>query len=133
LIHSAFDELNDIFASYTGPEDPNYMDLGFANIDGNTPQDFDLVNAGSPAVDAGADIADNTLDYFNRTRPIGSAPDIGALEFGSAQIVCIPRFPVQSKGLFSELTRRIHPRFGPVRPEVHRRSSEDPQKWNKVR
>jgi hypothetical protein len=55
--------------------------------------DFDLVNADSPAVDAGADIAGNTLDYFNRARPEGSAPDIGAMEFGAAQTECIPPSP----------------------------------------
>jgi hypothetical protein len=61
LIGNAFDEHNDIFASYSGPEDPNYADLGFANILGTTPEDFDLMSADSPAVDTGADIPGNTL------------------------------------------------------------------------
>ncbi len=113
LIDDAFDEHNEFFASYSGPEDPNYIDLGFANIEGNTPQDFDLVNPDSPAVDAGADIAGNTMDYFNRPRPMGSAADIGALEFGSGQAECIPRFPAIS----------IQPRFNPSRPDVQRRRS----------
>jgi hypothetical protein len=51
------------------------------------------VNPDSPAADAGADISGNTLDYFNRARPNGNAPDIGALEFGSIQTECMPRFP----------------------------------------
>jgi hypothetical protein len=62
LLDNAFDEHNDIFASYSGPEDPNYADLGFANILGTTPEDFDLMSADSPAVDTGADIPGNTLD-----------------------------------------------------------------------
>jgi hypothetical protein len=55
--------------------------------------------AGMLAVDAGADIAGNALDFFNRMRPNGSAPDIGALEFGSTQSECIPRFPAVSTPL----------------------------------
>jgi hypothetical protein len=90
----AFDTQNNIVASYSGPQDPKYVDLGFANIAGTAASDFNLVKAGSPAVDAGADIAGNTLDFFNRARPNGSAPDIGALEFGSYQTKCIPRFSV---------------------------------------
>jgi hypothetical protein len=88
----AFDTENNIVASYTGPQDPRYIDLGFANIAGTAASDFNLVKAGSPAVDAGASIAGNTLDYFNRARPNGGALDIGALEFGSYQTKCIPRF-----------------------------------------
>ena len=98
-----------------GPEDPNYVDLGFADISGIAPEDFDLVNAGSPAVDAGSDIAGNTLDYFNRVRPEGSAPDIGAMEFGSGQSECLPRFPADS----------LRPRLDPVRPAGDRRRSVD--------
>jgi hypothetical protein len=90
----AFDTQNNIVASYSSPQDPKYVDLGFANIAGTAASDFNLVKAGSPAVDAGTDIAGNTLDFFNRARPNGSAPDIGALEFGSYQTKCIPRFSV---------------------------------------
>ena len=97
LIDPAFVTNNNLVVSYSGPEDPNYVDLGFAKIGGTAAQDFDLVNPNSPAVDAGADIAGNMLDFFNRTRPNGSAPDIGALEFGSAQIECIPRFPEEGR------------------------------------
>ncbi len=93
LIDPAFVTDSNIVVDYLSPEDPDYVDLGFANIAGIDAVDFDLVDALSPAVDAGADIADNTLDFFNRMRPIDSAPDIGALEFGSAQEECIPRFP----------------------------------------
>jgi hypothetical protein len=96
LIDPAFVTNNNIVLSYSGPEDADYVDLGFANIAGTDAWDFNLVTAESPAVDAGSDIAGNTLDFFNRTRPIGSAPDIGALEFDSAQVECIPRFPAVS-------------------------------------
>ncbi len=92
LIDPAFDTNNNIVVSYSGPEDANYVDLGFADITGIYAWDFDLVNPDSPAVDAGADIVGNILDYFNRQRPYGTAPDIGAMEFGSTQIECIPRF-----------------------------------------
>jgi hypothetical protein len=88
----AFDRKNNIVASYSNPQDPRYVDFGFANLAGTAASDFSLVQAGSPAVDAGAAIAGNTLDFFNRLRPVGSAPDIGALEFGSYQTKCIPRF-----------------------------------------
>lgn len=111
LIDPAFETSNNILASYSGPEDPEYVDIGFADIKGTQAQDFDLVDPDSPAVDAGADIPDNTLDYFNRLRPIGSALDIGALEFGSGQAECLPRFPAIS----------IQPRFNPTRPEMERR------------
>jgi hypothetical protein len=97
LIDPAFDTKNNIVASYWGRQDPNYIDLGFANIAGTTASDFKLVKAGSPAVNTGADIAGNTLDFFNRARPLGNAPDIGALEFGSYQAKCLPRFPTASK------------------------------------
>jgi hypothetical protein len=96
LIDPAFDTNNNIVASYSSHQDPNYVDLRFANIAGINVSDFDLTNAGSPAVNTGIDIAGNTLDFFNRTRPIGSAPDIGALEFGATQAGCIPRFPAAS-------------------------------------
>ena len=112
MINNAFDEHNDIFASYSGSADSNYVDLGFANIEGIAPSDFDLVNAASPAVDKGAVIAENSLDYFNRTRPIGSAPDIGAMEFGSYQAECIPRFVPQSPRTRAEIVRPIVRRPG---------------------
>jgi hypothetical protein len=95
-IDPAFDANNNLVVSYSSPEDPKYVDLGFANIAGTAAQDFDLVDPNSRAVDAGADIAGNTLDFFNRARPNGSAPDIGALEFDSDQFECIPRFPAVS-------------------------------------
>jgi len=93
LIDPAFVASNNLVVSYSNAADANYVDLGFANIAGTAAQDFDLVDPDSPAVDAGADIADNTLDFFNRLRPYGSTQDIGALEFGSTQTECIPRFP----------------------------------------
>ncbi len=93
LIDPAFVTKNNIVLSYSGPEDPGYMDIGFANIAGTTAPDFDLVKAGSPAVNAGAAIAGNPLDYFNRARPAGGAPDIGAMEFGSTQVECLPPAP----------------------------------------
>jgi hypothetical protein len=93
LIDPAFETNNNIVVSYSNSHDPDYVDLGFEAISGTEPLDFDLVDPNSPAVDAGASIAGNTLDYFNRARPEGSAPDIGALEFGASQIECIPRYP----------------------------------------
>jgi hypothetical protein len=93
LINPAFVTRNNLVIQYTSHQDPSYIDLGFANIAGTTASDFTLVKANSMAVDAGAQIDDNTLDFFNRTRPRGSAPDIGALEFGSTQVECVPRFP----------------------------------------
>jgi hypothetical protein len=118
----AFDRHNDIVYTYSGPQDPNYVDLGFANIAGNAPLDFDLVNVDSPAVDAGADIAGNTLDYFNRVRPKGSAPDIGAMEFGSCQAECLPRFPA-----LSQRTRPIRSRLCSSRQAAPRREPVDRQ------
>ena len=113
LIDPAFETSNNILASYSDPEDPDYIDLGFADIEGTEAQDFDLADPDSPAVDAGADIAGNTLDYFNRPRPAGSAPDIGAFEFGSGQAECIPRFPAIT----------VQPYFDPSRPAMQRRRS----------
>lgn len=92
LIDPAFVTNNNILVSYTGPEDPNYVDLGFADVTGIWASDFDIVNANSPVVDAGIDIVGNTLDYFNRQRPNGKATDIGAMEYGSTQTECLPRF-----------------------------------------
>jgi hypothetical protein len=112
LIDPAFDKRNNIVLNYTGPLDPRYVDLGFGNIEGTMARDFDLVNADSPAVDAGAGITDNVLDYFNRARPVGSAPDIGAMEFGASQTECIPRF------------RAVSPRsrVAPIRPAMRGRA-----------
>ena len=117
LIDPAFDTKNNIVASYSGPEDTSYIDLGFANIAGIDALDFTLADPASPAVDAGIEKADNTLDFFNRARPVGSAPDIGALEFGSNQIECIPRFPALSMRSRVQPPRSSHPR-GTSRPVV---------------
>ncbi|MDM7996693.1 MAG: right-handed parallel beta-helix repeat-containing protein [Acidobacteriota bacterium] len=111
LIDDAFVTQNNIVLSYPDINSPNYVDLGFANISGIAPSDFDLVNSDSPAVDTGADINANALDYFNRARPAGSAPDIGAMEYGSTQLECLPRYPAPS----------IRTRIGPTRPPVRRR------------
>jgi hypothetical protein len=62
LIDPAFVTNNNIVASYSGPQDSNYVNLGFANIAGTAASDFDLVNANSPVVDAGADI--DGLDFI---------------------------------------------------------------------
>lgn len=71
-------------------DDPNCSGLGFANHLGRDPTDYDLVSANPKVVDVGADIDGNTLDYFNRTRPAGSAPDLGAMEYGAKQAACLP-------------------------------------------
>jgi hypothetical protein len=96
LINPAFVTNSNIVASYSGPQDPAYVDFHFANIAGKTAADFDLASADSPAVDAGVDIAGSMLDFFNRARPFGRTTDIGAMEFGSAQLECLPRFPITS-------------------------------------
>ena len=80
LIDPAFVQNNNLVVSYSGTEDEDYVDLGFSNIAGTAAEDFDLMDPNSPAVDAGAGIAGNTLDFFNRARPNGSDTDIGALE-----------------------------------------------------
>jgi hypothetical protein len=87
---------NNLVVNYTSHNDPGYIDLGFANIAGTNASDFNLVKPNSRAVDSGAEIADNTLDFFNRSRFRGAAPDIGALESSSVQVECIPRFPAPS-------------------------------------
>lgn len=105
LIDPAFDSRNNILLSYSSSRDPNYTDIAFSNIEGNTASDFNL-KPYSPAIDAGLEIPGNALDFFNRVRPIGRAPDIGAMEFGSGQTECLPRF------LDSSIWRRI--RLNPV-------------------
>jgi hypothetical protein len=115
LIDPAFDARKNIVLNYSSPQDPRYMDLGFANIEGTTLRDFDLANANSPAVDAGAEITGNDMDYFNRARPVGNAPDIGAMEFGASQTECIPRFPALSQRSRSETTRPVVHRRAPKR------------------
>jgi hypothetical protein len=109
LIDPAFVMNNNLLVSYSSREDPRYVDLGFADIAGNNPSDFMIVRPGSPAVDRGAYLAGNALDFFNRARLSGSAPDIGALEFSSPQMECIPRFPADS------VSRRADPSSSPGR------------------
>jgi MYXO-CTERM domain-containing protein len=55
---------------------------GLVNVAGSEPGDFDLLS-GSPAVNQGA-ATSYTIDFLNRTVPSGSAPDIGAFEYGSS-------------------------------------------------
>jgi hypothetical protein len=103
LINPAFVTRNNLLVSYSSPTDPRYVDLGFADIAGNNASDFMLVKPNSPAVDGGAYIDGDTMDFFNRGRLSGRAPDVGALEFGSTQMECIPRFPAPS------VSRRVDP------------------------
>jgi hypothetical protein len=109
LIDPAFDARNNLLVSYSDIKDPNYVNLGFANIAGKTASDFSIVRTDSPAVDAGAYIAADTLDFYNRERYMGSATDLGAMEFGATQMECIPRFPIPSS------------QVGPARPSRHKR------------
>jgi hypothetical protein len=119
LLDTAFVDRNNLVVQYTSHADPRYIDLGFANIAGTTASDFILVKANSRAVNAGAAIDGNTLDFFNRARPRGGAPDIGALESGSTQVECIPRFPAPT----------IWQRRGALRPQaVGRGASTDSRK-----
>jgi len=119
LIDPAFDARNNILLSYSSRRDPNYVDLGFANSSGKAAKDYELVDATSPAVDAGIVIAGNTLDYFNRTRAEGRGPDIGALEFGSSQIECLPRFPAPSSWQPIRQVRPPTPPLPPASPMHH--------------
>jgi len=57
-------------------------DPQLVNPSGTTAADNKL-RAGSPLLDRGALLSDVTTDYFGGTRPQGSAPDIGAHEWGS--------------------------------------------------
>ena len=41
------------------------------------------LQAGSPAIDAGTNLG-YTKDYEDKTVPVGSAPDMGAYEYGEA-------------------------------------------------
>ncbi|MCC5823853.1 MAG: right-handed parallel beta-helix repeat-containing protein [Phycisphaerales bacterium] len=62
------------------PSDPVLEDPGFVNAGGG---DFRLA-AGSPAIDAGADMsAHTTVDRLGLARPHGAGWDIGAFEFAS--------------------------------------------------
>ncbi len=59
------------------------QDPGMVNVKGTTTaSDFDLTSS-SPAIDKGTAIAGLTQDFLNRTVPYGSAPDIGAFEYGA--------------------------------------------------
>jgi hypothetical protein len=80
-IHPNFNSINNIVRVYKSPADTSYNDVGFANISGINPVDFDLINPESPAVNKGSVIAGNVLDYSNRARPNGNGPDIGAFEY----------------------------------------------------
>jgi len=81
---------NNLVLTCKTTSDTNCSGLGFANHLGRNPTDFDLVTANPKVVDVGAAIDGNNLDYFNRTRPTGSAPDIGAMEYGAKQAACLP-------------------------------------------
>ena len=60
---------NNIVATYYGSADPRYVNLGFANIEGNSPQDFDLADPDSPAVDAGAGIEGERTGLLQSNTP----------------------------------------------------------------
>ena len=70
--------------------EPDYEDVGVADVSGISPTDFDLVLPDGPAVDQGTDIEGSTLDFLNRARKFGSATDIGAFEHGAPQEECRP-------------------------------------------
>jgi hypothetical protein len=81
LIHHNFNIKNNLVKVYNSTTDKNYNDIGFANIAGTKANDFDLIKPNSPAVEAGATISGNELDFLNRSRPNGNGPDIGAFEY----------------------------------------------------
>jgi len=66
-------------------------DPGVVNIDGVSATDFELV-AGSAAIDGGA-TTPYTRDFLNRIVPAGSAPDIGAMEYGAEPGEPLPEQP----------------------------------------
>jgi hypothetical protein len=80
-IHENFNAQHNIVRTYSSTADAGYNDIGFANIAGTGARDFDLTDSGSPAVDAGIMLLDNGLDFFDRSRPNGNGPDIGAFEY----------------------------------------------------
>lgn len=81
LIDENFNTENNIVRIYNSSSDNNYNDIGFSNIAGIEAEDFDLIKAQSPAIDTGAEISNNQLDYLNRNRPNGNGTDIGAFEY----------------------------------------------------
>lgn len=103
------------------------MDPGCANLAGRETPDFERVKADSPAADADEDIADNTLDFFNRLRSIGHAADIGALESGSTQAECLPRFPHASMRSGATAGSGSSD-SGPLIPPARRRTVSPPRK-----
>ena len=84
-----FEDSNSFMATVDGNIDQSNsliltgVDPGFVNFAGKTAADFDLV-AGSQAIDAGL-ATTYTADYFGRVVPSGSAPDIGAFEYGAEE------------------------------------------------
>lgn len=61
-------------------------DPGFANLSSGN---FNLLPS-SPVIDAGIEIAGFTTDFVGTTRPVGLAPDIGALEFSLIYQMFVP-------------------------------------------
>ena len=74
-IDGNIDQQNNLLLTGTNP--------GFVNLAGKTPADFELTE-GSEAIDAGAP-TEYTGDYFGRVVPAGSAPDVGAFEYGAVE------------------------------------------------
>ena len=78
---SGFTHTNNLYSSQPGYSLGSGEKVGnplFVNASGG---DYHL-QAGSPAIDAGANLG-FTRDFENGTVPVGSAPDIGAYEYGS--------------------------------------------------
>ncbi len=80
-IHPNMDQKNNIVRIYGSRTASDYNDLGFANIAGTAAEDFDIIKITSPAVDKGVAVGTMALDFLDRSRPNGSAPDIGAFEY----------------------------------------------------
>jgi MYXO-CTERM domain-containing protein len=82
--------------------DGSTTDPGFATqfVSGkpgaNDPHAYELTEA-SPAVNAGTLIEGNTLDFYNRTVPVG-VTDIGAFELGATQVSPPPAFGQEGTG-----------------------------------
>lgn len=82
-IHGSYNWFGDDAAAGTG----SYDDLGSTTFSGRDPAfvnpgmgDFHLRPIVSPLIDAGTDIPGFVVDFDGNLRPLGSAPDIGALE-----------------------------------------------------
>jgi len=84
------------------------------NANGQSAADF-RVQAGSPAINAGTALTNVPKDHFGGARPQGSAPDIGAHEFGSTPTSSPAPSPVPSPCPSPSPSPSVPPSVGTVR------------------